>query len=94
MPYYKDTKNNNIYFTDNADCVHLPSNSYIPITDAQAKDIYDIQNAKQTQLQLDIKNREYLLNTDWYVIRFIEKGINIPADIGIARQLARDAIKG
>lgn len=95
MPYFKDTKNNNniVYVADVAFAYLLPA-SCVSITDEQAAIILNTQTAEQIQSQLDAKNRRYLLDTDWYVIRFIEKGVSIPVDIGIARQLAREAIIG
>tara|TARA_B110000902_G_scaffold241926_1_gene292760 strand:+ start:213 stop:527 length:315 start_codon:yes stop_codon:yes gene_type:complete len=36
--------------------------------------------------------RAYLAETDWYVIRFAETGVAVPADITTARSDARSAI--
>ena len=37
--------------------------------------------------------REYLEETDWYVTRFLEKGVAIPEYIGNLRDQARDSVK-
>jgi len=39
--------------------------------------------------ELRIKGKKYLADTDWYVSRKAEAGIDIPADILAARQQAR-----
>jgi len=36
--------------------------------------------------------RDYLNKTDWYVVRFAETGVPIPADITAAREEARKSI--
>lgn len=40
---------------------------------------------------LELKN--YLFSTDWYVIRFMETGIEIPLEIKEKRQLAREELQ-
>ena len=39
------------------------------------------------------ENQDYLNNTDWYVIRKNETGIDIPEDVTTKRQEAREAIR-
>lgn len=41
----------------------------------------------------DSNQLAYLKSTDWYVLRFIETGVAIPAEILEARKLARSEIK-
>lgn len=36
--------------------------------------------------------KAHLLNTDWYVIRFMDSGIEIPAEIKSSRQAARELL--
>ena len=36
-----------------------------------------------------VSAKQYLNETDWYVIRFIETGVPIPEDVSQARELAR-----
>lgn len=54
-----------------------------------------INEAKAKQIQQEKANKEaraYLTETDWYVVRFAETGVAIPADIAAARQAARESI--
>lgn len=46
----------------------------------------------EKQNVINIESREYLASTDWYVIRQIETGIDVPEDILSAREVARAAI--
>lgn len=48
-----------------------------------------------TQVQQEEANRaarEYLASTDWYVVRFMETGVEIPEEVSQARQDAREVI--
>ena len=47
---------------------------------------------EQLQAQTNAEARSYLASTDWYVVRFAETGVAIPADISAARQAARESI--
>lgn len=47
---------------------------------------------KQNQINTNNASLAYLTETDWYVTRFAETGVAIPADVKAARQAARDAI--
>ena len=49
--------------------------------------------AEQLQAQANVEARAYLTSTDWYVTRFSETGVPIPADIAEARKLARESVK-
>jgi len=42
----------------------------------------------------DVKQEalDYLASTDWYVVRYVEKGIKVPVDIINNRQLAREKL--
>ena len=48
---------------------------------------------EQLQAQTNADARAYLASTDWYVTRFAETGVAIPADILAARQAARESVK-
>ena len=48
--------------------------------------------ARQLQGQANAAARQYLLDTDWYVIRMQETGAPVPDEVLQARQAARDAI--
>lgn len=43
-------------------------------------------------LEVNAEAREYLTTTDWYVIRFTETGIEVPADVSTQRTTARLSI--
>ena len=48
---------------------------------------------EELQAKTNAEARAYLSSTDWYVTRFAETGISIPADILSARQAARESVK-
>lgn len=48
--------------------------------------------ARQLQKQANAVARQYLQDTDWYVIRLQETGAPVPAEVLEARQAAREAI--
>ena len=45
-----------------------------------------------TQEEINAEAHAYLASTDWYVVRFAETGVVIPADVAAARQAARERI--
>lgn len=45
-----------------------------------------------SQEEINTKARAYLAETDWYVVRFVETGVEIPQEILEARQKARESI--
>ena len=49
--------------------------------------------AEQLQATTNATARRYLTTTDWYVVRFAETGVPIPADIAEARKQARESVK-
>jgi hypothetical protein len=49
--------------------------------------------AAAQQSKVNAEARAYLASTDWYVIRFQEIAVAVPADIASARLAARDSIK-
>lgn len=53
----------------------------------------ELDNWKQQQ-QLNISSKQYLKDTDWYITRRADTSQEVPADILIKRQEARDAIIG
>jgi len=50
------------------------------------------KSASKAQQDANKEALSYLSSTDWYVIRKQETGVDIPPDILIARQAARDSI--
>ena len=51
------------------------------------------QRQQRESEAINKQSREYLSNTDWYVTRKIENGIEIPSEIQKSRQEARERIK-
>ena len=45
-----------------------------------------------SQIQINAESRAYLESTDWYVIRYNETGVSIPADVLAKRAEARLAV--
>jgi hypothetical protein len=56
------------------------------LVDAPAPTAQQIQMAKNAQA------REYLASTDWYVVRKMETGVEIPQDVLDTRSAARAAV--
>ncbi|ATD05635.1 MULTISPECIES: hypothetical protein [Pseudoalteromonas] len=52
----------------------------------------DELGGERSQFDIDCELRAYLKKTDWYVIRELETGETIPADVKELRKLAREAI--
>lgn len=50
------------------------------------------ETPEQIQEKVNKQAREYLAETDWYVVRFAETGVAIPEDILALRQQARESI--
>jgi hypothetical protein len=46
------------------------------------------------QVVINMKARAYLTSTDWYVTRWLERGIPIPEEISQKREDARNRIVG
>jgi hypothetical protein len=55
---------------------------------ASVEEIQEAENAKKKVQNLEIYNE--LLLTDWYVVRFVETGIQIPVEILAERQAIRN----
>ena len=52
----------------------------------------DTGTIADTQTSLNFKNRQYLVMTDWYVLRATEGGTAVPSDITTKRAEARAAV--
>lgn len=48
--------------------------------------------ARSEQERTNADARQYLDSTDWYVTRHRETGVEIPEDVRVARQAARDRV--
>jgi hypothetical protein len=91
MPNYKDTENKLHWLDDEAHEYLLPDGS-VKITDKQAEKLKE-PTSEQLQEAANSAALAYLSQTDWYVVRKTETGVEIPADILAKRQEARDSIK-
>lgn len=60
----------------------------------QSESTYEIQDItiQYNQELTNAQARKYLADTDWYVVRFMETGTEIPEEISQQRQDAREAI--
>jgi len=56
-----------------------------------AAEITRLERAEPQRL-LNIESLAYLASTDWYVTRFTESGVAVPADVTTARTDARLAV--
>lgn len=54
--------------------------------------INEQRKAEQLSAQANVEARQYLLDTDWYVIRWQETGEPIPVGVSEARAAARQRI--
>lgn len=61
----------------------------IPYTQAE---IDALESPFEKQQEVNKKSRDYLSSTDWYVIRLVETGIEVPDNILKARHEARNSI--
>lgn len=50
------------------------------------------ETPEQLQSTTNATARSYLTSTDWYVVRFAETGVAIPAEIAEARKQARESV--
>ena len=57
-----------------------------------APEFTDAEIAANAQSLVNSEALEYLKTTDWYVTRFTESGVAVPADVTTARTAARAAI--
>lgn len=48
--------------------------------------------AQRNPAKVEQEARKFLTDTDWYVVRFVEKQVPVPADIGQRRDEARAAL--
>ena len=57
-----------------------------------APEFTDAEIAANAQAVINGDSLAYLASTDWYVTRFTESGVVVPADVTTARTAARTAI--
>lgn len=67
--------------------IRLKFDGLVYFEGATIEEIEEAENAKRQAQKLEIYNE--LLPTDWYVVRFVETGVAIPAEILAERQAIR-----
>lgn len=91
-----------------SDCVEVPQEEYqnLMLGQSSGKQIvpnsngypvlqdYASPTAEEQQKINSAAARKYLNETDWYVIRSIEKGIPVPDDVSEKREVARLSVVG
>lgn len=83
MPHYKDPENK-LHFIDSAEFAHLLPAGCVAITDAEAEALRPVPQPDPVA-----EARAYLIETDWYVVRFAETGVAIPEEVLAKRAAAR-----
>jgi hypothetical protein len=68
--------------------INLKFDGLVYFDGASIDEIEESENAKKQVQNLEVYNE--LLLTDWYVVRFVETGIPIPAEILAERQAIRN----
>lgn len=90
MKYYKDL-NNELY----VDPIIENHVGLIEITEIEFKELVELKlkpTSEQHLTQQKAEARQYLNDTDWYVTRKMETGVEIPEDVTIKRAEARALI--
>lgn len=59
---------------------------------AEIESSYVPEPSEDQQIAINAEALSYLNSTDWYVVRFMETGVNIPQEILSLRQSARKSI--
>ena len=60
-----------------------------PLTEQEIASLPVIDTEKEERERINLESRNYLKETDWYVIRFVDEGTPIPEDIQLKRKEAR-----
>ena len=88
--YFKDNNNQVFWYDD--DQLELAQDK-TPMTDEEIElHLNPVKTAEEIQAGVNAEARQYLNGTDWYVTRFAETGVEIPAEIKVARAEARAKI--
>jgi len=75
---------------DNRDCADVLA--WIAEGNTPAPEFTDAEIAANTQAETNATSQAYLDSTDWYITRFTEAGVAVPAEVTTARAEARAAI--
>jgi hypothetical protein len=87
----RDPENDSINIVDN----NIFSWGFANIPQPSIDELFNAYNAaivKNNQAQINAEALKYLADTDWYVTRFAETGVAIPAEITAERAAARARI--
>ena len=87
MKYYKDTEGNVYAFSD----IQTPADGLIAMAPEEIEAHLN-PPVKITVPEQNKEARQYLADTDWYVIRLQETGVAIPESVATKRQKARNSI--
>jgi hypothetical protein len=81
--HYK-APDNSLHYLDDDSFFHLLPAGSVPITDEEAEALRPVpQHDPKAEAQA------YLNSTDWYVVRFAETGVPVPAEVTQKRAAAR-----
>ena len=72
---------------------HISDDNYVKMLAEIEEGSAKLTESDKDQARKNIESRNYLTETDWYVIRNYDTGAEIPADIKAKRQECRDIIK-
>ena len=67
-----------------------PDNNSVAVADGTWSIL--VKTLEQAHAEQNKKARQYLADTDWYVIRLQETGVAIPESVATKRQKARNSI--
>lgn len=87
MKYFKNPEDSQVYGYDELEQLELidaaKSNGWVDVSDTWPETPQQIITDEQMEA------RNYLISTDWYVMRMVETGEPIPADVLSKRATAR-----
>lgn len=84
---------NELLLTERIEAITKQVRPYIQLSDDELNDKVNEYLLSIDYVSEEVKNaKEYLNNTDWYIVRQAETGVETPVDILEKRQLAREAI--
>jgi hypothetical protein len=64
----------------------------VTVENPMGYEISEQEVADQTQEEINIEALAFLASTDWYVVRLIETGVDIPQSIRTERAIARSRV--